>query len=485
MKNFFLSSLLLFCLPAFSFGKLATKYIYDVTQYGAVSDTTILSTEGFQKAVDLCAAHGGGTVWVPAGNYLCSTIMLKSNVNLHLDAGATIYASRRIVDYTNKENKIGAADNNVVEVLIGAYKAENVSITGNGYLNCRAERIGFRREPQMAVTDSVTGREIANAILYGVDYQNKFKKVPPCPNAINFNECTNVHLRDVQIIESSFWSVHLQWCDRVYIDGIYITSNPHNGVNADGLDIDGCSNVMISNCRIDTGDDALCLKTTNLNGKTRPCRYISITNCVLTSSSAALKFGTESHADFENITISNCVIREANRGLNMIIRDGGSARNIIFSNIIISTQRKETFWWGNGDPIWFTIQQRGNKPSGNIENITLNHIIAHGQSGIRMEGFSNQLKNIRLYDVQLFMEPEQAIDKRSRNGFLFEGVNKLSLTDCEVSWNEHQPEKTWESAYFFKNVEGLKLIRTYGSKAPKSKFPAFRYENTSQLQIVE
>lgn len=102
-----------------------------------------------------------------------------------------------------------------------------------------------------------------------------------------------------------------------------------------------------------------------------------------------------------------------------------------------------------------------------------------------MEGFSNQLKNIRLHDVQLFMEPEQAIDKRSRNGFLFDGVEKLSLTDCEVHWNEINPEKTWESAFMFKNVNNLKLIRTYGVKAPLSKFPAFRYENTLQPQIVE
>lgn len=123
------------------------------------------------------------------------------------------------------------------------------------------------------------------------------------------------------------------------------------------MDIDGCNNVMINNCRIDTGDDALCLKTTLLNGQSRPCSYITITNCILTSSSAALKLGTESHADFEHITVSNCIIKNANRGLNMIIRDGGSARNILFSNLTISTQRKETFWWGNGDPIWFTIQK--------------------------------------------------------------------------------------------------------------------------------
>ena len=97
----------------------------------------------------------------------------------------------------------------------------------------------------------------------------KYRKVPPCPGAINFTDCTNVHIKDVEVIESSFWAVHLQWCDRVYVDGIHIQSSSVDGVNSDGLDIDGCSNVMISNCVINTGDDALCLKTTRQNNETR------------------------------------------------------------------------------------------------------------------------------------------------------------------------------------------------------------------------
>lgn len=470
---------LLLCTPA-----IRGQLVYNIMNYGAVSDTTKLSTVAIQKAVDACAAHGGGTVWIPAGKYLSGTILLKSYVNLYLDAGATIYASRRSEDFSNFARHIGAADNAEAEMLIGAVNARDISITGHGTLHCRAERIAYRRDPKTEITDSITAREIVNAGRYGVDYQCKFKKVPPCPGAINFTECTNVHIRDIQVIESSFWSVHLQWCDRVCVDGIYIMSNPHNGVNADGLDIDGCSNVMVSNCRIDTGDDALCLKTTRQNEKTQPCRYITISNCVLTSSSAGFKIGTESHADFEYITVSNCIIHQANRGLNIIVRDGGSVRNVVFADLTIHTVRKETFWWGNGDPIWFTIQKRGAVPSaGNIENITLNNIIACGQSGIRMEGFSNRMKNIRLNNVQLFMEAEDAMDKRSRNGFLFYGIDELLLTDCGVRWNREKPEDTWESAYLFRNIHVLSLVRVKGEKAPGSKYEIFRYENCEQTSI--
>lgn len=459
------------------------RTVYNVKHYGAVSDTTVLSTAAIQQAIDDCAKKGGGTVQVPAGDYLTTSVVLRSHVNLHLDAGATLYASRKVSDYTTHKIKVGASDAKAVEVLLIALNETNVSVTGTGRLHCQAVRESFRRDRQLAITDSVTGREIANAEKYGADYRTKYRKVPPCPGAINFTGCTNVHIRDIEVIESSFWSVHLQWCDRVFVDGIHIQSSGADGVNSDGLDIDGCSNVMINNCIINTGDDALCLKTTRQDGMTKPCRWITVNNCVLTSSSAALKLGTESHADFEHITVSNCIINDANRGLNMIIRDGGSVRNVLFSNLVINTVRKATFWWGNGDAIWMTTQKRGDVPSaGKIENITFNHIIAHGQSGVRIEGFDTQMSNIRFNDFQLFMEPENAVDKRARNGFLFYGVDNLSLIDCHVNWNQTTPEAAWESAYYFEKVNDLDLIRTKGEQAPNKRFPAVRMKDTRKVK---
>ena len=457
---------------------------YNVKDFGAIADTTVLSSPFIQKAVDECAANGGGVVVVPAGNYLCGSIFLKSNVELHLEAGSTLFASRRSSDYPKAKVSVGASDADRVDILIAALDVENISITGTGSLNGQAVRESFRREPQLALTDSVTGREIANAIKYGVDYQTKFRKVPPCPGLINFTNCKNVHIENIQVVESSFWSVHLQWCDRVFVDGIYIYSAPSNGVNADGLDIDGCSNVMVSNSVINTGDDALCLKTTSQDKISKPCENVTVTNCIFTSSSAAIKLGTESFSDFRNITISNCIVKDANRGINMIIRDGGAVSNVLFSNIVINTVRKATFWWGNGDAVWMTIQaRRKEKPAGKIENISFDHIIAHSQSGVRIEGFDNVVNNIRFNDFQLFMEPENAKDKRSRNGFLFNGVARLLMNDCAVSWNTSQSEDVWESAYYFENVNGLTLNRTLGEQAPNKRYPAIRKKNTSNVSI--
>ena len=466
----------------FSFlcGKLFSKsFIYNVLDYGAVADTSVLSTTAIQKAIDECAKNGGGTVCVPSGDYLTASLLLKNNVNLRLEGGATLYASRKQSDYRGNLNE------SVLEVVLWAHDAQNISVTGTGRIHCRAVREQYRREPQLVVADSVTGREIANAIKYGADYQTKYRKVPPCPSAINFINCTNVHINDIEVIESAGWSVHLRWCDRVFVNRIYIQSNSANGATTDGLDINGCSNVMVSDCVINTGDDAICLKTALHDGIAKPCRWITISNCILTSSSAALKLGTETHADFENITVTNCVINKANRGVNMIIQDGGYVRNVLFSNLIINTERKATFWWGNGDPVWLTIQNRKNGVSfaGGIENVVFSHIIAHGQSGVRMEGFEGRIKNVRLEDFQLFMEPEQAVDKRARNGFLFYGVDDLLMQDCKVVWDKEHPEPAWESAYYFDNVSGAILHRLAGEKAPGGNFPFLRVKNVKNISL--
>ena len=459
--------------------------IFNVRDYGAIADTTVLSTHAIQRAIDDCHQAGGGTVWIPAGKYLCTELILKDNITFHLDNGATIYASRKINDYANSKGyEVGATDIDKAYALIRAYQAKNISVTGKGTLHCRAERISYQRTPYPVAKDSVTGREVANAHKYGADYRTKYRKVPPFTGAISMENCSNITLRDIQVIEANGWSVHLKGCERVVADGLYIESNNENGVNADGLDIDGCSRVMIQNCVIDTGDDALCLKTTrNAEGKAFPCQWITINNCILTSSSAALKLGTESYADFSHITMSNCVIRNANRGLNMIIRDGGKVNNVVFSNLVIECVRKATFWWGNGDPLYFTIQKRdGAASAGSIENVTLSHIIAHGQSGVRMEGFSEALKNIRIEDFQLFMHPEEAIDKRARNAFLLDGVDGLKLKDCSVVWDDTNVPEEWESAFFFRNINHLEIENLNAPQAPNKRLDAIRTENITLKQ---
>lgn len=440
---------------------------FNILDYGAVNNKEELSTDAIQKAIDDCSQSGGGTVIVPAGEYLSATVFLKSNVSLRFESGAIIYASKKLDDYKGKSRKHGAADAETVNVLIAAFDCENIKISGKGKLHGQGVREQYTRDAEYDPIEPITGREIANADKYGADYRTKYRRVEPSPGLINITNCKDVTVEDIQLIESGFWTFHIQWCDRVYIKGIYIVSDSGNGVNSDGLDIDGCRSVMVSDCVIDSGDDALCIKTTRNNNKSMPCEDIVITNCILRSSSAALKIGTESHADFRRITVSNCIINGANRGLNMIVRDGGNVEDIKFSNIIIKNERKATFWWGNGDPIWLIVANRTSESkTGSIKNITFDNISARSKSGVRLEGFSSTIEDIRFNNVNLYMEQENAVDKRSKHGFHFHNVKNLSMTECEVRWDENNPEAVWEMAYNFEKIENLYLDKIKAKSAP-------------------
>ncbi len=448
-------------------GRDKSSGVYNVMDYGAVSDTTRLSAAAFQKAIDACAAAGGGEVIVPPGDYLVANIAMKSNVHLRLQAGSTLYASRDTSHYADIPT--GAADMQACQVVILARDANDIAISGPGRIHCRAVRQMYQREPKDTTvenTDFITGREIYNAARYGADYLTKYRKVLPCPSAIDLGGCSGVRITDLGVEESSGWGVHIQQCDDVAVRGVNIKSSGINGVNSDGLDIDGCSRVVISDCIIDTGDDALCLKTTKSDGEPKPCRDIAISNCVLRSSSAALKIGTESHADFERIAVTNCIINGANRGINIILRDGGDVRNVAFSDMVISTVRHAPFWWGNGDPVFFITQKRGDAKCGVIENVTMRNIIADGESGVRIENFDSKITNVRISDFQLTMHPEDgSVDKRARDAFLFKGVDGLWLSACSVVWDGYQPE--WGKAYAFDDVTDLHQWQCTGADAPK------------------
>lgn len=430
----------------------------NVIDFGAQRDTLAMSSEAFQMAIDECANNGGGIVTVPAGDYLCASIFLKDNVTLRLEEGATVYASRRCEDYSLPMQR-GALDMPEAHVLIGAVGAKNIAIEGKGQLHCRAQRYNYQREPFTILNDSITGREVQNAHISGADYRTKWRKVAPYTSAIYFVDCENVNLRDITITEANGWSAHLQWCQNVKVDNAKIYSNPHNGVNADGLDIDGCRDVAITNCHIDTGDDALCLKTTMVNGRSEPCQNIEISNCWLRSSSAALKLGTESHADFLDITAHDCIIDGANRGLNMIIRDGGNVRNVIFRDMAINCERKETFWWGNGDPIWLIVYRRpGVTEAGSICDVTFENLQCTGMSGIRGEAFHGPIANVTFRNVSMTMVPEPQVDKRSCHGWHFEGLDFLTLDNCSMTWDSAEPQPHWQKSFNFKSVTNLTTI---------------------------
>src|SRR5262249_17370803 len=179
------------------------------------------------------------------------------------------------------------------------------------------------------------------------------------------------------------------------------------GVWADGIDPDGCRDVRISNCTIETGDDAIVFYSSDVWGPALPCENITVTNCRLSSASSALKFCDGIKNCVRRVTVDNCVITDSNRGIAFMTFDGGDVTDVVPSTLTLDCRRFDWFWWGDGDPISFMVRRRYRElhpeldreepPPGSIRNVLITHVIARGCGTSRISGHpDNWLDGIRL-----------------------------------------------------------------------------------------
>ncbi len=454
-------------------------FYLNIRDYGATGDKNQKVTGIIQRTIDLVYQQGGGTIYFPPGDYLSGTVVLKNNVNIYLESGATLFASRDEQDYQTdfkiiKQNPNNNPDIASTPVLLYANDAENITLSGGGKIHGQAER----EYVDYDAVDTFIEDEIALARKSGVEMK-RYVKIPPVTYLFFFENCNQIKIQDIRFIESQAWTIHFKWSRNIFIDNVFVQSSLEAGVNADGIDIDGCSNVVINNCIIETGDDAIVLKTTSTAGKSMPCEDIAVSNCVLTSTSSALKLGTESYADFRRITFNNCAIKNTNRALGIIIRDGATASDVLFSDMVIECNRKHFNWWGNADPFWLVVKKRNpNSKIGHISNIRFENIMAQVQGTGKIEGYpGHPIQNISIQNVDIRMHPEDKMDKRA--GCIIEAhdVVDLSLENVNVSWNEKQIQKTWKNAFHFSNIENLRLDKLNGSSAPGQEDAFIRLTN--------
>lgn len=271
----------------------------NILEHGAIPGCPAPQTEAVQSAIDSAAGRGGGTVFVPAGVYLIGTLFLRSHVTLHLDNGSVLKGSTDLSDYPEVNGGfMDAVGQNRNRCLLYAEKTVNTTISGRGTI------------------DGSGG-----AFLHEQDAR---------PFMIRFIDCRDIHVTGVTLKDSPGWVSHYLGCENVFIHGISIQS--HVNGNNDGIDVDSCRRVRISDCDIDTGDDAVCIKST----RSTPSEDIVVTGCRISSVWGALKLGTESAGDFRNIIFSNIVIRDTHGGgLKLISMDGCRMENVLVENIIM------------------------------------------------------------------------------------------------------------------------------------------------------
>lgn len=337
---------------------------FEPMQFGAKGDGKALDSPGINAAIDACTKGGGGIVYLRPGVYRSGTVVLKSNVTLYLEAGSTILGSLDLNDYTEMAGPPKKGDANQRHVIF-AKGAENVTLAGPGRIDGQGPQFWELSGRAPLPPEEQWAEVTAHAY--------KKKETGRASPMLEFVDCRWLRIEDVRIENAAGWTLRPHNCDNVTITGIAI-KNPNFGPNTDGLDITGCQNVFVSNCSIDTGDDAICLKSENMyGGEPRLGRNIVVTNCVLTTCCNGFKVGTATYGGFENITFSNSVIYNnpgefkdrVISGIALEVVDGGWIDGFVATGI--QMQRTRT-------PIFIRLGDR--KPT---------HYAQHGLRGVMIE----------------------------------------------------------------------------------------------------
>jgi polygalacturonase len=370
--------------------------IYDVRAFGARGDGATLDTTAINEAIDAAAAAGGGTVRVPAGAYLCYSIHLKSKISLYLDQGATILAAD-----APQDGKGGGYDppepnpwdkyqdfghSHWHNSLIWGEEVQDVSILGPGLIH---------------------GKGLVRVSNPPAGAGNK---------SISLKNSRNIIIRDISILHGGHFGILATGVDNLTIDNLKIDTN------RDGIDIDCCRHVVVSNCSVNSPyDDAICPKSSYALGFARATENVVITNCIVSGydegtlldgtykrtvtykagPTGRIKFGTESNGGFKNITISNCVFNYC-RGLALETVDGGLLEDIAISNI---TMRDIA-----NNPIFLRLGSRMRGPEGipvgNLRRVNISNVVVYDadpRGGAIISGIpGHDIEDVKLSNIQIF-----------------------------------------------------------------------------------
>jgi hypothetical protein len=316
--------------------------LFDPMRFGAKGDGQALDSRAINAAVDACNKAGGGVVYLRPGVYRSGTVVLKSNVTLYLEAGATILGSLNLNEYSEMAGPPERGDANQRH-LVFAKDAENVTLAGPGRLDGQGPQF-WELSGRAPLPPEDQWAEVAA-------HAWKKKETGRASPMLEFVNCRWLRIEDVRIENAAGWTLRPHNCDNVFITGIAI-KNPIIGSNTDGLDLTGCQNVFVSNCSIDTGDDAICLKSENMyGGEPRVGKNIVVTNCVLTTCCNGFKLGTATQGGFENITFSNSVIYNnagefkdrVISGIALEVVDGGWIDGFVATGIRMQRTRTPIF----------------------------------------------------------------------------------------------------------------------------------------------
>jgi len=364
------------------------KVVFKVEKFGAIADGKTINTKAIQFAIDKCSNSGGGTVLFAKGDYVTGTIELKSNVMLCVAEGAKILGSTDLADYPAKVESFKSVMSEIHKYrisLIYAEKAVNIGICGKGEIYFRGEKEHF---PGPETAGEIEGR----------------------PFGIRMIECKNVVVKDITLRNAAAWMQSYLYCENLIFDGMKVFNQAN--YNNDGLDTDGCRNVIVRNCFISSHDDAMCLK----GASAKPCENILIENSTFYTACNAFKIGTDTQGDFRNIIARNLILggipdslksfinfHECSTGITLATTDGGNVENILIQDVNISRSRCPVFLCtGSRGRRWNETMQH----PGYLKNIVIKNVTGkeNRRQGSLITGIKSSLiENVLMQNMNISM----------------------------------------------------------------------------------
>ena len=414
-------------LQAQNLSKAESAGSYNIVNYGAKPDGKTSNTAAIQLAVNDCHKNGGGTIIIPAGNFVTGTIRLYSNMNLDLKPGSVLSGSEDNKEYLyQKDIGFSGPGAGIKTGILVAHNEQNISITGFGTILGNGTRSMYMDSLQLGEDfNSVFTRQKNDYMnsRYGrkdgpVLWKGSYEERPGV--MVIFSGCKNVKVSNIKFEESPNWTIAFLNSEDIKVNGITIENNM--GIpNSDGIDFYDSKNITVSDCVIQAGDDAIAVVSSS---------NMTVSNCILHSRSCGIRVGYNvfNNNNSGNLLFNNISIYDSNRGIGIFQRRQGNMENMVFSNIIISTRLHSGQWWGHGEPIHISsIPGLGSKESGSISNIRFSNITASSESGIVIFGADKGLiQDIYFDNINLTIKESPLAEGYSGNIDL-RPVNNIAL----------------------------------------------------------
>jgi polygalacturonase len=401
----------------------------NIRNFGAVGNGLANDTCAIQSALDACRQQGGGTVFVPAGQYVFGPIFFHSHTHLYLDAGAELLGSENMNDYPVINSRWEGQTIQTYASLITGKDLHNITISGRGVINGRG--VGWWQHAR------------AKSLLY------------PRPRLIGLDSCENVLIENVTLTNSPSWTINPVRCQNLSVRGVTI-DNPPNSPNTDGINPDSCRFVRISDCHISSGDDCIAIKAGTEHEAPelhQPCRDITISNCTFARGHGGVVIGSETSGSVKNVVIANCVFVGTDRGIRLKSRRGRGgvvedirAANLIMDGVAVPVAVNLHYACGRwGDPV---VADRNPLPVDDgtpyFRHIYLSQISAREVSVAAgfLHGLAEApIEDVSLRDVSISLAAEAApgqvemadgLEPMQQAGLIVHNVRGLRLDQVEI-----------------------------------------------------